>query len=333
MHDKYCARKWRRLALRDDKSGGDGGCVKHVKQHELNNEADMREVAVLEKLSHKQMALQVVQLMYDQQNSDAFGLIFKHCDCDLQVVLREGKRCPSQTRSCVAQLVYGVAYIHARGIIHRDLAPANVWVKKVQHGMLFKIADSGMARPVLLASGNMTPLVVCTLWYRAPELLLGTTQYTTAVDMWSIGCMFVELMDCVTPFAGESDIDMLFKIFRVFGPPNAGRFKVLAGLVAARSQVTEFPNFKPRVPRWGANFGSGATEFIRGLIGPCPRSRWSAERAATHSIVMDEMQQTVIGHGMRHEGAVAMRPEIVTDKQKHVTYIHTCHVMMRVVSA
>jgi serine/threonine protein kinase len=181
--------------------------------------------------------------------------------------------------------------------------------------MMLKIADYGLARPVLASgNGNMTPLVVCAQWYRAPELLLGTTQYTTAVDMWSLGCIFVELMDCVIAFAGESDIDVLFKIFRVFGTPNAGRFKELAGLV--ESSVTTFPDYKPGIPRWGKHFGSSASEFIRGLIGPCPTSRWSAARAATHSIVMGEMHHTMIGHGMRHEGAAAIRPEMVADKQK-----------------
>ena len=175
-------------------------------------------------------------------------------------------------------------------MIHRDLKPANVLVKKVPHGMVLKIADFGMTREAL-ASGSMTPRV-CTLWYRAPELLLGTTQYTTAVDIWSLGCICVELVDDVVAFAGTSDIDMLSKIFRVFGTPNAWRFEVLAGLVAQLS-VIKFSDFKPSLPWRGAQFGSGATEFIRGLIGPCPKSRWSAERAATHSIVMNEIHQTL----------------------------------------
>ena len=181
----------------------------------------------------------------------------------------------------MAQLVYGVLYIHAQGLVHRDLKPANVLVQKVPHGMVLKIADFGTAREVL-ASGSMTPRV-CTLWYRAPELLLGATRYTTAVDIWSLGCICVELIGFVTEFAGTSDIDMLFKIFRVFGTPNAWRWEVLTRL--PHFSVTKFPKFKPDVPKWGAQFGSGALEFIQGLINPCPKGRWSAEWAATHSVV------------------------------------------------
>jgi serine/threonine protein kinase len=263
----------------DKNAGGDLVVVKHVKldSPELPvSEAEMREVQILQKFQN----MNVVKLISAQRTPYALDLIFEHCDSDLRAVMRHEKKTNSQTRSYVAQLLSGVVYIHAQGVIHRDLKPANVLVKQVPYGVVLKIADFGMARDVL-ASGSMTPRV-CTLWYRAPELLLGATRYTTAVDIWSLGCICVELMDGDIAFAGTSDIDMLFKIFRTFGTPDASRWEGLTRL--PHFSVTKFPKFKPNVPKWGAQFGSGAREFIQGLINPCPKGRWSAEQAAKHSI-------------------------------------------------
>ena len=136
-------------------AGGDLVVVKHVKidSPELPvGEVEMREVQIFQKLSHPQ----VVKLISAQRTPYALDLIFEHCDSDLRAVMRQEKKANSQTRSYLTQLVSGVVYIHAQGVIHRDLKLANVLVKKVPHGMVLKIADFGMACEVL-ASGSMTP--------------------------------------------------------------------------------------------------------------------------------------------------------------------------------
>ena len=108
------------------------------------------------------------------------------------------------------QLLAGMDYCHARGIMHRDLKPQNLLVDK--RGVL-KLADFGLARAFMIPTRAYTHEVV-TLWYRAPEILLGQRAYAPAVDMWSIGCIFAELVNRKPLWPGDSEIDELFRIFR-----------------------------------------------------------------------------------------------------------------------
>ena len=108
------------------------------------------------------------------------------------------------------QLLKGMDFCHARGIMHRDLKPQNLLVDK--RGVL-KLADFGLARAFMIPVRAYTHEVV-TLWYRAPEILLGQRTYAPAVDMWSIGCIFAELVNRKPLWPGDSEIDEIFRIFR-----------------------------------------------------------------------------------------------------------------------
>lgn len=101
-------------------------------------------------------------------------------------------------------------YCHSRGIMHRDLKPQNLLVDK--KGTL-KLADFGLARAFMIPLRSYTHEVV-TLWYRAPEILLGQKTYSPAVDMWSIGCIFAEIVTHRPLWPGDSEIDELYRIFR-----------------------------------------------------------------------------------------------------------------------
>jgi hypothetical protein len=101
-------------------------------------------------------------------------------------------------------------FCHARGIMHRDLKPQNLLVDR--KGTL-KLADFGLARAFMIPVRSYTHEVV-TLWYRAPEILLGQRTYAPAVDMWSIGTIFVEMVNKRPLWPGDSEIDELFRIFR-----------------------------------------------------------------------------------------------------------------------
>lgn len=87
----------------------------------------------------------------------------------------------------------------------------------------------------------LTNLQVVTLWYRAPEILLGGRQYSTGVDMWSVGCIFAEMCTRKPLFPGDSEIDEIFKIFRILGTPSEADWP----------GVTTFPDFKSSFPKWG----------------------------------------------------------------------------------
>lgn len=108
------------------------------------------------------------------------------------------------------QLLSGLAFCHSRRVLHRDLKPQNLLIDK--EGSL-KLADFGLARAIGIPVRTYTHEVV-TLWYRAPEILLGSKHYSTAVDVWSVGCIFAEMATKIPLFPGDSEIDEIYKIFR-----------------------------------------------------------------------------------------------------------------------
>lgn len=110
----------------------------------------------------------------------------------------------------MSHLCEGIRYCHSHRILHRDLKPQNLLIDK--EGNL-KLADFGLARAFGVPLRTYTHEVV-TLWYRSPEILLGGRQYSTGVDMWSVGCIFAEMCTRKPLFPGDSEIDEIFKIFR-----------------------------------------------------------------------------------------------------------------------
>jgi serine/threonine protein kinase len=133
----------------------------------------------------------------------------------------------------------GILFCHTHRIIHRDLKPQNLLVSK--DGLMIKLADFGLARAFQVPLHTYTHEVV-TLWYRAPEILLGDKHYSPAVDIWSVGCIFAEMATKQPLFPGDSEIDELYKIFRLLGTPNEHTWP----------SVTSLPDYAPVFPQWAA---------------------------------------------------------------------------------
>lgn len=159
-------------------------------------------------------------------------LVFEFLDLDLKRYMESlpvseggrGKKLPDAASSTVQalgmsdavvrrflmQLCLGIKYCHSHRVLHRDLKPQNLLISS--EGNL-KLADFGLARAFGVPLRTYTHEVV-TLWYRSPEILLGGRQYSTGVDMWSVGCIFAEMCTRKPLFPGDSEIDEIFKIFR-----------------------------------------------------------------------------------------------------------------------
>ena len=154
-------------------------------------------------------------------------LVFEHLEEDLSSYLSKCPSpgfCPERIKEITWFILKGVDFLHSNRIVHRDLKPQNVLVSKTGQ---IKIADFGLAR--LYEQTQSLTTVVVTLWYRAPEVLL-MTSYASAVDIWSVGCIFAELHIRRPFIRGESEIDQLQKIFITLGSPKRSEWPVSAAL-------------------------------------------------------------------------------------------------------
>lgn len=199
----------------------------------------IREISLLKELNH----CNIVKLYNVFHNGKNLYLVFEHCDTDLCKFLNTTSnffRDIRNLRNYMQQILSGLAYCHQQRIIHRDLKPQNLLINRQNN--IIKLADFGLARSFCTPVRNYTREVV-TLWYRAPELLLGTTYYGTSLDIWSIGCIFGEMASGKTLFQGESEIDQLFKIFHFFGTPDE---KLWPGFERLPYYSNNFPKWRPK---------------------------------------------------------------------------------------
>jgi cyclin-dependent kinase 1 len=170
----------------------------------------IREISLLRELQHPN----IVSLMDVLMQENKLYLVFEFLSMDLKKymeTLPNNKLLePQLVKSYLHQITQGILYCHQRRTMHRDLKPQNLLIDK--NGVI-KLADFGLARAFGIPIRVYTHEVV-TLWYRAPEVLLGAPRYSCAIDIWSIGCIFSEMATRRPLFHGDSEIDQLFKIFR-----------------------------------------------------------------------------------------------------------------------
>lgn len=225
--------------------------IKHLKPFYEYNEGltstVLREIITLKSLRHTNL----LSLLDIEVKNNELYLIVEAMDHDLSQVIQKSKGTlrPDIVKSFIKQILQGVSYMHAKNIAHRDLKPANILVKS--DGTL-KIADFGLSRKMTLIGPPSQEdikrkcaitVLVATLWYRAPELLLNVNTYSTEIDMWSVGCIMSELSTGRVLFYGDSEINQIISIFKVLGTPSQ-RFMLTLDYLK-KSQMTF--NHYPRV--------------------------------------------------------------------------------------
>ncbi|XP_033131298.1 serine/threonine-protein kinase MHK isoform X2 [Brassica rapa] len=223
---------------------------------------NLREVKALRKLNHPH----IIKLKEIAREHNELFFIFECMDHNLYQIMKEREQRPfseGEIRSFMSQMLQGLSHMHKNGYFHRDLKPENLLVTN----NILKIADFGLAREV----ASMPPYTeyVSTRWYRAPEVLLQSSSYTPAVDMWAVGAILAELFAFSPLFPGESEIDQLYKICSVLGKPDWTTFPEAKSISRIMSiSHTEFP--QTRIADLLPNASPEAIDLI--TVSPCVHS-------------------------------------------------------------
>lgn len=179
----------------------------------------LREINTLLKGQHPNIV--TVREIVVGSNMDKIFIVMDYVEHDLKSLMetmRHKKQMfmPGEVKCLLKQLLSAVAHLHDNWILHRDLKTSNLLLS---HKGILKVGDFGLAREYGSPLKAYTPVVV-TLWYRAPELLLCTKEYSTPIDMWSVGCIFAELLLMNALFPGKSEVDQLNRVFKELGTPS-----------------------------------------------------------------------------------------------------------------
>ena len=247
-------------------------------------------------------------------NENKLYLCFEYCEFDLKKYMKsqQYKLSSECIKSFTYQMLAGLTWCHSHRIFHRcadipnlllhsnapassrcdrararrlsrtrsDLKPQNVLVDPKKGAL--KLADFGLARAFTVPLRTYTHEVV-TLWYRAPEILLGAKQYSCPVDMWSVGTIIPEMVTGHPMFPGDSEIDEIFKIFRLLGTPNESLWQGVSQLPDFK---TNFPKWQPKVLRDAVpqtdRLNEAGLDLVKQMLAYTPQARITAKDALEH---------------------------------------------------
>uniref|UniRef100_A0A1B6CTB7 cyclin-dependent kinase n=1 Tax=Clastoptera arizonana TaxID=38151 RepID=A0A1B6CTB7_9HEMI len=275
-----------------------------LKKIRLENSTDgipstaIREGSLLKELKHPNI-LSLYDIIITEKH---LFLVFEFLYMDLKKYAELLKKpLPMDlAKSYMAQLLAALHFCHSNRIVHRDLKPQNLLLDK--NGNI-KLADFGLARAISIPIRTYTHEVV-TLWYRAPEILLGARTYTCTVDIWSLGCIFYEMIAIKPLFQGDSEIDQLFRMFRTLGTPDD---KTWPG-------VSQLPDYKAMFPKWE---GQSFAEML-------PQMDKEAIAVLEMMLVFDPAKRLTAKNALAHPYFANTRfvePELVVDTSKKNEYI------------
>lgn len=230
-----------------------------------------------------------IYMVYEFAEHDLLQIIHFHSHPEKRMIP------PRMIRSIMWQILDGVSYLHQNWVLHRDLKPANIMV--TMDGVV-KIGDLGLARKFsnMLQTMYTGDKVVVTIWYRAPELLLGARHYTPAIDLWAVGCIFAELIGLQPIFKGEEakmdskktvpfQANQLQRILKILGTPTPKSWPHLQKY-PEYEQLSKFPKYRDNLPGWFHSAGGRdkhALSLLYHLLNYNPIERIDAINALDHS--------------------------------------------------
>eukprot|EP01107_Rhizomastix_libera_P009513 TRINITY_DN2560_c0_g1_i1.p1 TRINITY_DN2560_c0_g1~~TRINITY_DN2560_c0_g1_i1.p1 ORF type:complete len:270 (-),score=52.57 TRINITY_DN2560_c0_g1_i1:51-860(-) len=195
----------------------------------------IREISLLKELRHPSI-VRLYDVIYTEKK---LTLVFEYLEQDLKKHMDAcGGALPQvKVKLFLYQLLKGISICHEKKILHRDLKPQNLLINK--KGEL-KLADFGLARAFGIPVRSYSHEVV-TLWYRAPDVLMGSHKYNTSIDMWSVGCIFAEMVTGRALFPGANAPDQLQKIFKILGTPNETIWPGVSELPEWKADFPQYP--------------------------------------------------------------------------------------------
>ncbi|KAF4355936.1 hypothetical protein F8388_025939 [Cannabis sativa] len=241
--------------------------------NKIDAKRTLREIKLLRHMDHENVV--AIRDIIPPPQKEVFNdvyIAYELMDTDLHQIIRSNQTLSEEH----CQILRGLKYIHSANVLHRDLKPSNLLLNA---NCDLKICDFGLAR-VTSETDFMTEYVV-TRWYRAPELLLNSADYTAAIDVWSVGCIFMELMDRKPLFPGRDHVNQLNLLMELIGTPseaelgflneNAKRY-IRSMTVQRRQSFTEkFPHVHP-----------AAIDLVEKMLTFDPRQRITVEDALAH---------------------------------------------------
>ncbi|CUM47892.1 unnamed protein product [Debaryomyces tyrocola] len=269
------------------------------------SQSAIREMSLCRELSNKNIT-KVIDILLENKS---IYMVFEYCEHDLLQIIQyhshpDVKPIPDFTiKSITWQILNGVTFLHKNWIFHRDLKPANIMVSS---SGVVKIGDLGLARKFNnpLQSLYTGDKVVVTIWYRAPELLLGARHYTPSIDLWAVGCILAELLSLRPIFKGEeAKIDInnkklvpfqknqLQKIVEILGTPTTKNWPTITKYPEYSAFQQHFSNtYPPNLTSWYKLIGRTSKQclnLLKCLLEYDPTIRITADDALTHAFFLE----------------------------------------------
>ncbi|MFQ6653190.1 hypothetical protein Gotur_024718 [Gossypium turneri] len=234
----------------------------------------LREIKLLRHMDHENVIAikDIIRPPLKEDFNDVY-IVYELMDTDLHQIIRSNQSLTDDH----CRVLRGLKYVHSANVLHRDLKPSNLLLNA---NCDLKIGDFGLARATS-ETDFMTEYVV-TRWYRAPELLLNCSEYTAAIDIWSVGCILGEIMTRQPLFPGKDYVHQLRLITELIGSPDDSSLGFLRSENARRyvRQLPQYPkqNFSARFP----NSSSGAVDLLEKMLIFDPHRRITVEEALCH---------------------------------------------------
>ncbi|KAG1471483.1 hypothetical protein G6F56_002094 [Rhizopus delemar] len=246
----------------------------HLDPEEGAPSTAIREISLMKELKHTN----IVRLMDVIHTESKLVLVFEYMNQDLKKYMDTRHSLDVTTiKSFMYQLLKGIAYCHENRVLHRDLKPQNLLINT--QGEL-KLGDFGLARAFGIPVNTFSNEVV-TLWYRAPDVLLGSRMYSTSIDIWSAGCIMAEMYTGRPLFPGTTNEDQLQKIFRILGTPTEQTWPGISQLSEYKQPHVVYP--QQSINQVLPSVDVCGLDLLNRMLQYQPQLRISAKEALNHT--------------------------------------------------